>query len=80
MKRILSKADKKLAKDEARIKSLEKLFVEKRAAMLASRLESLPMCLANRLCVMNDENRLRYEIEFGQRKDSQNAARVVFWF
>jgi hypothetical protein len=47
MKRILSKADKKLAKDEARIKSLEKLFVEKRAAMLASRLESLPMCLAN---------------------------------
>ena len=72
MKKILSKADKKSAKDHARILALEKLFVKKRDAMLASRLESMPMSRANRSCILNDVITLRRDLNYDHPVDRRD--------
>lgn len=72
MSRILTKADRKAAIDEARIRKLAKLFIRKRDEMIASRLEKQPISKANRYTILNEEHRLRNELELGHPVDRRD--------
>jgi ankyrin repeat protein len=66
------KKGKQRRRNEARIRHMERLFVQKRLDMLRIRLESKPVGKAFKYSILGNEYKLKQELEFGHDVDERD--------